>query len=481
MSKRNILLQNDCYKLGHMNMYNPEVCEIYSYLEARKPNSDIVFFGLQYYIKQYLINPQINVIEFIDAWKNIFGENVPQNVLEKCCRLEELGYLPVEIKAVPEGEVVESKNVLLTIRNTVDGFEWLVGFLESLILKVWNTCSVATCSLTYRLLVEKYAKETCDNNFHIQYQVHDFGYRGVSSEETADLSGSSHLLCFLGSDTVPTYSFVNEFYGKNIKTSKILASVPASEHSVMCSYTPDGELGAYKRFINELYPTGIVSIVSDTYDYFRVLTDYLPQLKEDILKRDGKVVIRPDSGVPELIILGNTDAPEGSPERKGSLELLWDVFGGSVNSKGYRVLDSHIGLIYGDGMYMERFELILEGMKKQGFATSNLVFGIGGLLLQNHSRDEFGFALKATKAKLYDGSYISLFKDPATDPGKKSKTGFMQLLKSDDNRYYTVDDVSLNNEKEGELITVFKDGELLIDYSFQEIRDRVEKYISTQV
>lgn len=477
MKKRNILLQNDCYKLGHMNMYNPAICEIYSYLEARKPNQDIIFYGLQYYLKEYLLNPNINTSELQQVWNKLFGSKMPENIYKKCIGLQELGYLPIEIKAIPEGTVIESKNALVTIKNTVDGFEWLVGFLESLILKVWNTCTVATCSLDYRMLVEKYAKETCDNDLHIPYQVHDFGYRGVSSEETAELSGSAHLLCFKGTDTVPTISFIDKYYNGYLSNESFGVSVPATEHSVMCSYQKDGEFNAYKYFINELYPTGIISIVSDTYNYWNVLIDFLPKLKNDILNRDGKVVIRPDSGTPELIILGDKSAPQDSPEFKGSLQLLWEVFGGSINTKGYKVLNPKIGLIYGDGMYKERFKLILKGMKEQGFATSNLVFGIGGLLLQNHSRDEFGFALKATKAKLKNGSYISLFKDPITDQSKKSKTGWMMLLK-DGFGYHTIDNATAEQEQSGELITVFKNGELIVDYSFEDIKKRIEKYIS---
>ena len=220
-----------------------------------------------------------------------------------------------------------------------------------------------------------------------------------------------------------------------------------------------------------MYPKGIVSIVSDTYDYFRIMTDYAPSRKERIMARDGKVVFRPDSGTPEDIICG---VPGGgdTPEAIGSLELLWRTFGGTTNAKGYRVLDPHVGLIYGDGMYYERFETILDRMRAQGFASSNLVVGVGGLLLQNHNRDELGFAIKATRIVRKQGGKVEIYKDPATDPSKRSKRGLMMLNRQQDGRYVTTDQVNDEQEATGELVTVYRDGALVKEWTLDEVRAR---------
>ena len=339
-------------------------------------------------------------------------------------------------------------------------------------MKVWNSCTVATHSRKYHDLVTRFAEETCDTADHIPYQVHDFGYRGVSSEETAAISGAAHLLNFYGSDTIIANWFLDKFYGA--ANSVKGRSVPASEHSVMCSFGRDGEYAAFDRML-DLYPSGIVSIVSDTYDYFKILIDYVPSRKGRIRAREGKVVFRPDSGTPEDIICGipqveSAEPKRDTPEYKGSLELLWDAFGGTVNNKGYRVLDLHVGLIYGDGMYYERFETILVRMKQQGFASSNLVIGVGGLLLQNHNRDELAFSIKATRIVRRHGEKVEIYKDPATDPSKKSKRGLMTLVRQADGGYITKDQVGNTEEESGELREVFRDGKCILQYTLDEVR-----------
>lgn len=470
----NALLMTDVYKLGHMLMHPEGTTEIYSYLQARSDKSmdQTVFFGLQYYLKEYLFAPVTDwdADEFFSIYEDILGP-VPDDVRTKINALVWLGHWPVEIKAVPEGEVMPVQNVLMTIRNTHPDFAWAVGYLESLLLKVWNTTTVASYSLKLRKLVTKFARETCDDMSHLPFQVHDFGYRGVSSEETAALSGAAHLLNFMGTDTIPAVWMLKEYYDAK---APIGLSVPASEHSVMCAYEESGELRAFAEMLKK-FPTGIVSIVSDTYNLWRVLTEYNQWLRGGIMRREGKVVFRPDSGDPIKIICGDESAPLGSPERKGALELLGEVFGTTVNSRGYRVLDPHVGLIYGDGFYFERYQQVLQKMRDQGWASSNLVTGIGGLLLQNHTRDEFGFAVKATRA-IINGIPHELMKDPVTDHKKRSHKGLLRLVKNADGTYATLDQQTEAQEAETYLNTVFKDGKIVgTPHNLQEIRDRISE------
>ncbi len=479
----NPLLHTDVYKIGHMEQYNPGTSKVSSYLIARsdKKLPDVLFYGLQYYLKKYLTIKieQWMADEFFEMYSEVLGCPVPEPTKEKLNSLVKLGYIPLEIKAVAEGTILPVKNVLATITNTEPGFHWCVGFFESLLLKVWNTCTVASYSNKLKKLCEKYADETCDNKDHVMFQVHDFGYRGVSSEETAELSGSAHLINFRGTDTIPAIKFLKDNYKA---TGLIGCSVPASEHSVMCSFGREGELDAFKNMLN-LYPTGIVSIVSDTFNLWNVLTNFCDVLYTEITSRDGKVVFRPDSGNPEEIINGSFECycsggnrdfifdKDCKPECKGALQLLWDKFGGTINSKGYKVLNPKVGLIYGDGMFYERFERTLETMKENGFASSNLVIGVGGLLLQQHNRDDQGYAIKATYAEI-NGVPHNLLKDPITDPGKKSHTGLLCLWKNSDGSYETQDNCAeIVEQFGGELKTVFLNGKLTKEFTLEEIRN----------
>lgn len=508
---RNLLLMTDVYKMHHAEMYPDGTTEIYSYLTTRsnKKYNKVLFYGLQPILKMLQAGvSKEDVKEFLDIREMILGPDTRGVITKGMNALAELGYIPLEIKAVPEGTYLDNKNVLMTMRNTHPDFPWVVGFFESMILKLWNTCTVATSSKKFKTLVEKYADETCGNRGLVPFQVHDFGYRGVSSEETAELSGSAHLVSFYGTDTVSAVSYVKKNYG--VKAGNPIGlSVPASEHSVMCSFGREGELDAFKNML-KLYPTGLVSIVSDTYDLWNVLTNFASTLKEEILARDGKVVFRPDSGDPEKILLGNAltyneyvkvmysnmdtliyekdgkffessesyDQRGGSrstreikptPENKGCIRLLDEMFGSTVNELGYKELNPKVGLIYGDGMYFERFERILTKMKEMGYASNNLVIGVGGLLLQQHNRDDLGFAIKATYA-IVNGQPRNLLKDPITDSGKKSHTGLMMLTK-ENGVYVTKDNCTEEEEKTGLLTSVFKDGKILRTQTFDEIRD----------
>ena len=470
---RNPLLCTDVYKMGHMQQYPPGTTKVYSYLLARsdKKMPATLFYGLQYYLK--ILTQKITsemVEEFLAYRKEILGSDAPKDVVDKMNALAELGYFPLKIRAVPEGTTVPVRNVLMTIENTVPGFHWVVGFVESLLLKVWNTCTVASYSKKLQKLCRRFADETCDNLDHLPFQVHDFGYRGCSSDETASISGSAHLLSFMGTDTIPAIKMVKETYGCD---GPIGLSVAATEHSVMCAYGQENEFQAFERML-DLYPSGIVSIVSDTYDLWQVLEDFAPRLKDRILKRNGKVVFRPDSGDPPKIICGDDDAQHESAEWMGSVRLLDKTFGSEKNSKGFKVLNPKIGLIYGDGMFYERFERTLETMRDRGYASSNLVIGIGGLLLQQHNRDDQGFAIKATFA-LVNGERRELMKDPATDRKKASHQGLLALYRDGDGRFFTKDRCTEKEEAVSLLNTTFVDGKIVRPVTFNQIRELASK------
>jgi nicotinamide phosphoribosyltransferase len=473
ISKQNPLLATDVYKMGHMEQYAPNTTKVYSYLVARsdKTFKETVFFGLQYYLKEYLstkLTPEMGE-EFLSYRKKILGNN-SEEVCIKIRSLCKLGYFPLHIKSVPEGSKMPVKNVLLTITNTHPDFYWVVGFVESLLLKVWYGTTVASCANSYRDVVEEFYDKTVGEDLYFlkDFCVHDFGYRGDSSEESSAISGSAFLLSFKGSDTVPALPFIENVYGAD-KNSLHMASVPASEHSVMCSFGRDGEFEAFENMLR-LYPSGIVSIVSDTFDVYHVLTNFAERLKEQILSRDGKVVFRPDSGNPEYIICGDPAAPEGSNEWKGAVRLLEEMFGSALNSKGYKVLNPKVGLIYGDGMYLSRYINTLNRLADMGYAASNLVIGVGGIL-RGHGRDTMGFAIKATYVEI-NGEGREIEKDPVTDKGKKSHKGLLSLTYGDNMEYITLDQCNEYYEQHGLLKTSFLDG-VVIEDSFENIRARV--------
>jgi nicotinamide phosphoribosyltransferase len=299
--------------------------------------------------------------------------------------------------------------------------------------------------------------------------------RGHASIESATVSGAAHLLSFTGTDTIPAIDFLEEFYMAG--GIFVGGSVPATEHSVMCFGGEKSERETFRRMITEVYPKGIVSIVSDTWDYWAVLTDILPSLKNEIFARDGKVVVRPDSGDPVKIICGDPEAAVGSPAYEGTAQLLWKHFGGTVNSKGYRQLTSKIGMIYGDSITLDRANQICEGLKRQGFASTNIVFGIGSFTYQYVTRDTFGFAIKAT-AGMIDGEEVHVSKNPKTDNGlKKSARGFLTIERDDTGKLVLHDELSYQESLGGLLDTVFVDGVLIGEESLGIIRERVKSQL----
>lgn len=486
------ILLKDGYKVGHKFQYPDGTTLVYSNFTPRKSRNpeqnEIVFFGLQYFIKEYLIRQfdenffQRPKAEVIQQYKrridNYLGKDcIPYDHVEA---LHDLGYLPLEIKALPEGSLVPMRVPVLTIRNTKPEFFWLTNMLETLMSTIlWKPSTSATTAFEYFQTFTNYARETVgDDLSFVPWQGHDFSFRGMSGIEDAVMSGAGHLLSFTGTDTIPAIDFLENYYNADCEAELIGGSVPATEHSVMCMGTKDGEIETFERLITEVYPAGIVSIVSDTWDFWQVITEFLPQLKHQILAREGKVVIRPDSGDPVKIIVGDPAAPVGSPEYKGAIACMWETFGGSVTPQGFKLLDAHIGLIYGDSITPARQLAILEGLKQKGFASYNVVLGIGSYTYEYVTRDTFGFAMKATYGEV-DGEGRDIFKDPKTDDGtKKSAKGLMAVHRDAiTGKYVLQDQCTWEEEAQGELKTVFLDGKLTIDWTLSEIRTWVQQQL----
>ncbi len=482
----NPMLFTDGYKVDHRRQYPEQTTLVYSNWTPRKSRihgvDEVVFFGLQYFIKKYVIQE--------------FNENFFSQPKEKVCNayqkrinsylgdnsvgikhieeLHDLGYIPMVIKALPEGVSVPIRVPMFTMYNTLPRFFWLTNYFETIVsTTVWMPCNSATIARQYRKILDQYAKETSSAVDFVDWQGHDFSMRGMAGLEAAMISAAGHLLSFSGTDTIPAIDFLEEYYNANSDKELVGGSVAATEHSVMCMGTNEGEEETFKRLITKVYPKGIVSIVSDTWDLWKVLTEYLPNLKNEVLERDGKVVIRPDSGDPVDIICGNPNS-ESEVEQKGVVELLWDIFGGIKNDKGYRELDGHIGAIYGDSITLERAKQICERLKGKGFASTNVVLGIGSYTYQYNTRDTFGFAMKATYGEV-EGKGREIFKDPITDDGTKKSAKGLLKIEMNNGKYQLIDQVSWGQEASGALEEVFRDGQLMIDVSLNEIRKRVRK------
>lgn len=549
--KKNATFLTDGYKLDHRRQY-PEGTEyVYSTWIPRSNNylpeaKGTVVFGIQYLIKEYFIkyfnehffnrSKEDVVKEFEDMLTMYLGDN---NVgTEHIAELHDLGYLPIKIKALPEGSICPIKVPCMTIINTHPKFFWVTNFLETIISNViWLPMTSATIAKIYKDELTKHAKKTgfYDEDL-ISFLCHDFSMRGMGGLEASVLSGMGHLTSFVGSETIPALTYISEYYPCN---SLIANTIPATEHSVMCA-GGDGEdeFETFKRLITKTYPKGFVSIVSDTWDFWKVMTDYLPRLKDTILNRDGKVVIRPDSGCPEDIICGlhiskiddmydvihddrikifnyegklykvNRDVINenileygieafncinytfteclkqdfikvislSEEEVKGAYEILWDIFGGTTNEKGYKVLNPKVGIIYGDSITIERQKEIYRRLEEKGFCASNLVLGIGSYTYQYKTRDSLGFAMKATWCQI-NGESKEIYKQPKTDNGtKNSLKGLCAVFRNEGNGNYEVfDQVDKETENKGELKVVFENGKLIKEHTLEEIRERLCK------
>lgn len=471
----NPIFLKDFYKVGHIDQYPKGTNLIFSNFTPRKsklPNiNHSVFFGLKYLISQYLsVYPHIDEVNTSKYYDYFMNKTLGTNKIHKHIEdLQKIGSaLPIAIYSLPELSIVPCGVPALVMFNTNPDFFWLPNMLETLIsCTLWGACTSATIAREYKNLLTSFANETSDIPEFIDYQAHDFSFRGMFGAEAAIISGMAHLQYFKGTDNVAAVLANQDHYS----IPPGICSVPATEHSVMSAGGKDNEFYTYKRLINEVYPSGIVSIVSDTWDLWKVVNDYLPRLKENIMHRDGKVVIRPDSGDPIEILCGIDPwrNPEKSTrlinacESKGLIECLWDIFGGTINSKGFKQLDPHIGAIYGDSITLDRCKEICERLKYKGFASTNIVFGIGSYTYQYNTRDTLGWAMKSTYCEI-NGIGRPITKDPVTDDGtKKSHSGILKVIKVNGShgQSYEVKQNCIWDEfyqDDNELKLVYKDG-----------------------
>lgn len=547
-------LHIDGYKVDHRNQYDKRTELIVSNCTARSTRREntekVVFAGLQYFVKEYLIRQwnqnffQRPVEEVVKEFNRIINNYLgPNNVGDQHIRdLHALGYLPVVILALPEGTEHKLKIPNLVIWNTDKRFYWLTNYLETILsTTIWGIATSTTTAHQYKKLLVKYAMQTVGNTDFVQWQGHDFSFRGMFGMEAACMSGSGHAFSFTGSDTIPVIPFLEHYYNANCEKELIIGSVAATEHSVACSVILDfvnkiriekningetviedelmnlADIQYVKRLITEIYPTGIVSIVSDSFDYWNTITNTARVLKDVILARNGKVVFRPDTGDPVKVVVGykwdtipddyfeenksdftiNGDVEVvkygdkfypirnhmvqisteiSKAEIKGSIECLWDIFGGTITEKGYKLLDSHVGLIYGDSITLKRAEQICEGLAQKGFASTNIVFGIGSFTYQYVTRDTDGYAVKATYAVI-DGTPLEIYKSPKGAEFKKSAKGLTAVFKDSNGELYLKDQATWDEVNNCEFVRVFENGVLLKDYSLQQVRDNLKQYI----
>lgn len=495
----NAISATDGYKLDHRRQYVPGTEFVYSNWTARGsriPEIDkVIFVGLQYAIQKRLVDDFVPFFEgdidlICERYHNMLAsylgpEPADQIGTDHIRALHNLGYLPLEFKALPEGTPVPLRVPMFTVENTHPDFFWLTNYFETILsAELWLPMTSATNAARIRENLNEWATKTGEPLDGVGFQGHDFSMRGMAGADAANLSALGHLVAFTGTETVPVLGFVDKFY-KPEDGYFLAGTVPATEHSVMCAGGEESERETFQRLL-DLYPTGILSVVSDTWDFWGVLTNHLPSIKDQIMARDGKLVIRPDSGDPADIICGlNTryedpdEVAEGysaGPEWKGAIEILWDLFGGTVNEAGYKVLDPHIGLIYGDAMNYDRIEDICSRLASKGFASTNVVFGLGSFGYQYQTRDTFGFAMKATNVVI-DGVEKPIFKDPKTDAGtKKSLKGRIAVV-NDGGTIRAYDDSEADARDEIQetgfdlLTTVWKDGKFIKQYSFDEVRN----------
>lgn len=465
----NLLLNTDSYKASHWLQYPPNTDATFFYVESRGGIHDrTVFFGLQAILKEYLATPvtHAGVDEARDVFAahgEPFNEAGWRDIVDR-----HGGYLPIRIRAVPEGTVVPTHEALMTIESTDPQAFWVPSYLETMLLRIWYPITVATISWHAKQTIRQFLERTSDDPAgQLPFKLHDFGARGVSSLESAALGGAAHLVNFLGTDTVSGLMLARAHYHEPMAGY----SIPAAEHGTITSWGRENEVAAYRNMLRQFAkPGAIVAVVSDSYDIFHAIREHWgTTLKQEVIDSGATVVIRPDSGDPVAVV-------------HQCLELLDDAFGHTVNGKGYKVLN-HVRVIQGDGINPTSIRAILERITSAGYATDNLAFGMGGALLQRLDRDTQKFALKCSAARV-NGEWIDVYKDPVTDKGKQSKRGRMTLLR---HREYggfrtvpapataaSLDDVEKPAGYDDAMVTVWEDGRLVRDWTFAEIRARAE-------
>lgn len=552
LNQESPILFADFYKPSHISMYDKRSEIVQDNMTPRNAkhfihfadnDQRVMFAGLQGFIKWFLIDMFNNNFfnlpkeEAVADYREVCDSSIGIGMVETWGfeALHDLGYLPLEIRALPEGTLSPVQVPMFTIQNTHPDFYWLPNFLESVIsAETWKTITTATTFWQYRKLSEKWAAETCDNNDHVAFQNHCFAYRGEAGTHDAAQSEFGQLINSMGTDTIPAILYARRYY--NMKGKFVAGSIPASEHSVATTnigfivkeieentVTQEfmsldqkrflAEVEFLKRYITEIFPKGFVSYVADSYDFWAIITKAAAILKQEIMARDGRVVFRPDSGIPEHIIAGyrieefetedgfynkgsfalktevayfkdtdryvllsQTDDDDKEITRHeaiGAIQCLWEIFGGEVNSKGYKVLDTHVGLIYGDSITVARAKDIFERLKEKGFASSNIVYGVGSFTTQYTTRDSLGMAVKATGAVI-DGQQIMVVKEPKTDLSKKSAKGFLKVVRNMFGQLELIDNCQLEEvqSKDNELRRVFYNGKLIVDEDLTTIRER---------
>ena len=450
----NLLLLTDSYKVTHWKQYPPGTTNVYSYFESRGGAfGETLFFGPQYLIKRYLEGKvvserKINEAEEMAALHfgdgGLFNREGWEYVLDV-----HGGRLPISIRAVEEGAVVPTHNVLMTVENTDPNCFWLTNYLETLLVQTWYPTTVATQSLQVKRRILENLKGT-GNPELADFKLHDFGFRGVSSVESAGIGGAAHLINFRGTDTMAALVAARDYYHEKMAGF----SIPAAEHSTMTSWGRDHEEDAMRNML-EQFPKGLVAVVSDSYDIYAACRDiWGERLREKVIGRDGALVVRPDSGNP--------------PEVVGKvLDILGEKFGSAVNVKGYRVLNDKIRVIQGDGIDYAMVCDVYGAMERAGWSGDNVGFGSGGANLQKVNRDTLKFAFKCSSIAV-GGEEREVYKEPVTDPGKNSKRGRMKLV-VENGEYATVPE---NHPGRDELVEVFRDGRILRDYTLEEVRRR---------
>lgn len=465
------ILNTDSYKPSHYLQYLPGTEYVSSYIEARGGSLKLpksVFFGLQMFIKTYLMKP-ITLADIEEAETFLPEHGEPFNKAGWLHILNEHGgYLPIEIQAVPEGTVMETQNVQVQVINTDPECEWLTSYVETALLRaVWYPSTVSTISWNIKNIIHRYLEETADSTEGLPFKLHDFGARGASSLESAAIGGCAHLVNFMGSDTMAGVIAAKRYYGEPMAGF----SIPAAEHSTTTMAGPEAETETYRRIMNAfLGPEKMVAVVSDSYDIDHAVSQIWGEtLKEEVMNSGGTVVIRPDSGDPVEVVTR-------------ILKTLMSKYGYRVNTKGYRVLPDCIRVLQGDGINAESIEAILASLKANQISAENIAFGMGGALLQAMTRDCLGYAMKASARKeakgwhdkmLHTGSgeWKDVYKDPITDPGKRSKRGRLALIINTNGQYQTIRESELAGRR-NELISVFRNGKLLVDQTFVDIRQR---------
>jgi nicotinamide phosphoribosyltransferase len=467
VTQTNICLSTDSYKATHWPQYPPGTTKVYSYLESRGGRwPETVFYGLQGILKDYLVGEnRVTPDQVHDAdvlLRSHFGREglFNREGWMHICR-DHSGRLPVSIKALPEGTVVPIHNALITIENTCPRCYWLTNYLETLLVQVWYPITVATQSREVKRIIKSFLKKTSDSLDGLDFKLHDFGFRGVSSSESAAIGGAAHLVNFKGTDTLAALTYLARYYGEPCAGY----SIPASEHSTITSWGRENEVGAYRNMLDK-YPTGLVACVSDSFDINSACSElWGGALRDQVLSRDGVLVVRPDSGKPVEIVLE-------------VVRRLGEAFGYNVNNKGYKVLNPKVRVIQGDGVNIDSIAEILRTLSQFDWSAENVAFGMGGALLQKLDRDTQKMAFKCSyiegQAEYGTGNWQSwsrdVFKQPITDPGKNSQRGRLKVVRKNTG-FYTQPE-ALSNGDQDHLVEVFKNGDLLVDYNLASIRER---------